>query len=722
MGRVCVGMSRRYGTFFRVLLCLGMIHAAGCSVAAPVRSETPSSPSAGARPAAAPAGLLGPLAVFQSGGPVYAQAVSPTGRYLALGGVKKIVLWDLVRKEVFRTYVAPRDVVSLAFSPDGTLLAAGSYQEIDLWHVAGGRRLSTLSGHQGYVTSLVFCPDGRRIASGSSGEENAIHLWDLEGMKLLGRLTYATRHAEMIRALAFSPDGRRIASVGLDRTVRVWNLEAGESGSRRDPISADTALTPQTIAFGPDRKTLALGSAEGPILLYDSTTGRMIKKLEGHVGAVLAVAFSPDGETLLSSGSDRTLRRWEVNSGRLIRTQQFRDEARSVALTHDGAYMAVAGPSAHAVFALTKEKGIPPVVAILTPLHEDSVERPVVHLTAKVVDDKGVAEVAIHVNDALWDGGEEPGVRGLTLKGRRSDREIVLDERIPLRAGRNRITVTAYDLEGLIRSESVDVTFTEEKGEVWAAVIGINRYQHVSGLRYADVDAKRIYDYLVLENQIPKDHVTLLLNEEATLQRVRDLLGVELKEKARRRDTVLIYYAGHGAPEADRSSLDGDKLEKYLLPYDANPSRLYSTALPMAEVSKIFSRLSAERVVMLQDTCFSGSSGGEGRTIQTDLFRAPISDGFLTRLTQGKGRVIITASEPDEVSLERDDLGHGVFTYYLLEAFRKGDVDGDGLITTNELFRYVSEKVPAATGQKQHPVKKGVESTEIVLGKVRTKE
>lgn len=709
-------MDRRHRAFEAALFLFAVIHLAGCGGTASVRSETPSLPLSGA------AGLLRPLGVFPSGGPVYAQAVSPTGRYLALGGTKKIVLWDLVRKEVFRTYVAQRDVVSLAFSSDGTLLAAGSYQEIDLWHVAGGRRLSSLSGHQGYVTSLAFSPDGRRIASGSPGEENAVHLWDLEEMKLSGRLTYATRYAEVIRELAFSPDGRRIASVGLDRTVRIWNLEAGGGESRGDPITADPAGTPQTIAFGPDRKTLALGTAEGPIFLYDSTTGKTIKKLEGHIGAVLAAAFTPDGGTLLSSGRDQTLRRWEVNSGRLIRTLSFKEEARSIALTDDGAYMVVAGPSVHAVFTVREKEGIPPVIAILTPLHGDSVERSVVRLTAKVVDDKGIAEVVIHVNGVVWEGEEAQGVRSLTLKEKTSDREIFLDERISLRSGENRITVTAYDLEGSIRSESVDVTFTEEKGEVWAAVIGINRYQHVSGLRYADTDAKRFYDYLVLDNKIPKEHVTLLLNEEATLQRLRDLLGVELKEKARRRDTVIIYYAGHGAPEADHASLDPDKLEKYLLPYDADPNRLYSTALPMAEVSKIFSRLSAERVVMLQDTCFSGSSGLGGRTIQTDLFRAPVSDGFLTRLTQGKGRVIITASEPDEVSLERDDLGHGVFTYYLLEAFREGDIDGDGLITTHEVFRYVSEKVPAATGQKQHPVKKGVETTEIVLGRVRSAE
>lgn len=82
--------------------------------------------------------------------------------------------------------------------------------------------------------------------------------------------------------------------------------------------------------------------------------------------------------------------------------------------------------------------------------------------------------------------------------------------------------------------------------------------------------------------------------------------------------------------------------------------------------------------------------------------------------------MILTASDSNEVSVEKDELGHGVFTYYLLEALRgKGDLDGDGLITLDEVYRYVSMKVPQATEQGQHPVKKGEMVGEIILGMVR---
>ena len=97
-----------------------------------------------------------------------------------------------------------------------------------------------------------------------------------------------------------------------------------------------------------------------------------------------------------------------------------------------------------------------------------------------------------------------------------------------------------------------------------------------------------------------------------------------------------------------------------------------------------------------------------------------VSESFLTRLSKARGRVVLTASRASEVSEEREELGHGVFTYYLLEGLRgKADLDGDGVITVDEVYAYVSRKVPEATGQNQHPVKKGETEGQLVLGRTR---
>jgi uncharacterized caspase-like protein len=231
-------------------------------------------------------------------------------------------------------------------------------------------------------------------------------------------------------------------------------------------------------------------------------------------------------------------------------------------------------------------------------------------------------------------------------------------------------------------------------------------------------DARAFYDYLVKTTQIPRENVTLLLNNEASLSNLRSSLGTQLKNKAGTEDMVILYFAGHGATEKDVMSPDGDGLEKYLLPFDADPKDLYASALPMREISYILQRIRSERLVFIIDSCYSGASGG--RTVRTDGTRASISDRFLDRVVSGRGTIILTASGANEVSVEKDDLRHGVFTYFLLDGLEgKADIDRDGLITVDEAYDYVSKNVPKATGQEQHPVKKGAVEGHLILGIIR---
>lgn len=354
----------------------------------------------------------------------------------------------------------------------------------------------------------------------------------------------------------------------------------------------------------------------------------------------------------------------------------------------------------------------PPVIVIVYPSDQSKVEISVINLSGVIEDNQGITRIEIFINGKPFEAKSERGIR---VSGDQGTRRLDLQEKIQLERGINKIKIRAADKNGLTAERILTVHYAESRKNVWAVVIGINEYTKIQKLKYAVNDAMLFHDYLINRNKIPAENVTLLLNREASLKNLRSALGTHLKSRAAQDDMVIIFFAGHGATEKDSTSPDGDGLEKYLLPYDADPQDLFATALPMEDVSNIFKRIRSDRLVFIADSCYSGASGG--RTVGISGIRANISDGFLNRISSGKGRVVISASGANEVSVENDDLRQGLFTYHLIEGLNgKADYDQDGSITVDEVYRYVSEQVPAATGKEQNPVLKGTVEGRLVLG------
>ena len=353
----------------------------------------------------------------------------------------------------------------------------------------------------------------------------------------------------------------------------------------------------------------------------------------------------------------------------------------------------------------------PPVIVLASPGDNSKTEVSFIYISGVVEDEKGIKRLEIFLNDKLLKTGSE---RGLEVTQVKSPKRLEFKERVPLEKGVNQVKVRAVDSDGLFTDKTLTVHYVKKRKDMWAVIIGIDKYPNVRQLKYAVNDARIFYDHLVKYNQIPAENVILLLDQDATLTKIRSALGTGLKNKAGKDDMVLIYFAGHGATERDTQSPDGDGLEKYLLPVDADLKDLYSTALPMGELSRIFNRIRSERLIYIADACYSGASGG--RTIGVSGTRASISDAFMDRISGGKGRVIITASGANEVSTENDELEHGVFTYFLIEGLKgPADMDKDGIVTVDEAYDYVSRHVPQATSQEQHPVKKGTVEGRLIL-------
>jgi hypothetical protein len=261
------------------------------------------------------------------------------------------------------------------------------------------------------------------------------------------------------------------------------------------------------------------------------------------------------------------------------------------------------------------------------------------------------------------------------------------------------IKVVAQGPSGAV-SEAVAAPRIDDR---WAVIVGISEYgsQEIPDLEYARSDAEALRDFLTSPAAGPfeDERVLFLGDDEATGAAMREALFVFLQE-ADWDDLVVIYFAGHGAPDPARP----DNL--YLLPHDADVNALAATGFPMWDVKTALRRqISAERVVVIADACHSAGTqeGLAGRDPSN-----PIAGGFSQLFTPSR-RLSMTAADANEFSLEDARWsGHGVFTYYLLEGLRgAGDVDGNGIVTFSEAYDYVRENVVEATEGRQNPQRAG---------------
>ncbi len=233
---------------------------------------------------------------------------TPDGKNLLTFGGRGARLWRLQDKSEIMAFRPSSAIRSIAFSATADLLAAGSQDgSIVLWNRTDHKSQRKLfGGHSGSVLAVAFSPDGEKLVS--TGADGRLAVWDVATGALAMRLRVTDKTVSG-NAVCFFPDGKSILLSCEDRSLRVVDADALELVRRLE--GHEGAVTCATVSA--DGRWIASGSEDKTVKLWSARTGALITTLVGHSAAVESVAFSSDGLRVLTASQDTKVKLWDVD-------------------------------------------------------------------------------------------------------------------------------------------------------------------------------------------------------------------------------------------------------------------------------------------------------------------------------------------------------------------------------------------------------------------------
>lgn len=282
-----------------------------------------------------------------------------------------------------------------------------------------------------------------------------------------------------------------------------------------------------------------------------------------------------------------------------------------------------------------------------------------------------------------------------------SGHETAVTLRIPVASGGS--STIEYSLEPAAKSDELaldGIEARETNQNSYAVILGAEDYKKVAPVSFARNDARTFRDYAVKVLGIPNDPAHMyFLDSGVTLAEMKKVFGRKtgwLAKRSSANSKVVIYYAGHGAPDLESHSA-------FLIPEDGDPNYPKETGYPMEELEDSMSNLSAKSVVVFLDACFSGADR-ESRVLLANA--RPLQIAVSVRHLAAPNVAIFSASTASQISTSDPKEGHGLFTYFLLKNLHQahgpihiGDLSDKVLINV--------KKRAAELDREQEPVLRG---------------
>ncbi|MEZ5900352.1 MAG: caspase family protein [Hyphomicrobiaceae bacterium] len=645
-------------------------------------------------------------------------------------------------------YVGHDNVVTaLTLAPDGIRAASagGEGHEVHIWTLDTGRRDIALAGIGKAVWQVAFAKDAQEVAWGITDPCPQLLSCPNKPAPLASKLKLPAQNhplgepetvkagedSTFLRARTSYLDTVLTTGSGPASKRRDDTLEIREKGKIRAIIQRDATngFMHSAFTFVAHGKEIVSGGAAGTLTVFD-LDGRSIGSLIGHTDQILSVATTEDGNLLASASLDQTVRLWNVATRKLIVTLFPGADGTWIAWTPDGYY--TGSPGADHIVGWQINRGVERTADYVDAdqlgqhLHRpDIVERALILASAEkaVEEAEGtrtnlgellsrsipsfriadpaqgtntpeVAQVRISIEEnsdpiklvnVTVNGVQVARISSPTGTGGFSQGDLDLE--VPLYEGHNDVRVSLVNDVGE-RSETIALNHNgkgrlDERGALYIVAIGVDEYPGLGNrcgpkgrsscnLRFAGDDARALAD--MVERRLGRSHKTTVRrvltndgNPDDTPTAANILDAVDLFKRAKENDTLVLFVAGHGLN--DRGSY------RFLASDSAWSGRTLrsSTVVTWFALQEAL-ELAKGRRILVVDTCHSGNSYNP--RLGNAAYRANI--------------IAYTATRFDQLSLEDESIGHGLFTFAFLEAL---DGEKSEIISTKDMASYLARRV-----------------------------
>ncbi|MBD2690542.1 eIF2A-related protein [Anabaena catenula] len=233
------------------------------------------------------------------------------------------------------------------------------------------------------------------------------------------------------------------------------------------------------------------------------------------------------------------------------------------------------------------------------------------------------------------------------------------------------------------QSNQVQKTIT---AKLWLLLVGVNQYQDqkLPSLRYSAVDCQGLAEALTsaTQQQFSQTEMVILhdFTQELPLLATVTTSLKKITTTAKPLDTILCYFSGHGI-------INPETQEAFLCLADTHKDNIQNTGLAVKELLQILGNSQAENQLIWLDACHSG-----GMTLRGVNPTPQLVEILQQRAAKTKGFYALLSCDTNQQSWEFSELGHGVFTYYLIEALKGKSANAQGLISAHGIYNYIFHK------------------------------